>query len=464
MPQKSPPVRQYLVVISLVMLITIGLLILRDILTLANFALIYLLVVLLIAVRAGIGPSLLAAVICFLSFNFFLIKPYYTWRVSDGRELLDLMVFLLVAFLVGQLASDARQQAENARQRANEKEILHRLASTFNQLSTREGVYEALQKVLSEELHTRHVHILPYASVVVPTDQTVCYLVLGEGEKIYGTLCAAFDEAPDEIQLSLLNTSAIQARVALERIDLTEKLSRSQTIEEADRLKTALLHAVSHDLRTPITIIKTSAASLMSMRHQLEAEQQNEMLTVIENEADQLDRMVGNLLDMSRLQAGALYSHLDLNSLEEVVGDVAARMYQLHKAERIAIEFPDNMPLVKFDYGLMLQAVTNLVENALRYEPAQSKIEINTTIDREQKAVSVAVMNHGRNILPEVVEHIFEPFYHGPGGNIGLGLAITKGIIEAHQGRISVQDTPGGGATFTFTLPLSDDESVGMIV
>ncbi len=446
------------------MLTTIGLLILRDILTLANFALIYLLVVLLIAVRAGIGPSLLAAVICFLSFNFFLIKPYYTLLVSDGRELLDLIVFLLVAFLVGQLASDARQQTENACQRANEKEILHKLASTFNQLSTREGIYDALQKVLSEELHTRHVHILPYASVVIPTDQTVCYLVLGEGEKIYGTLCAAFDVAPNESQLSLLNTSVIQARVALERIDLTEKLSRSQTIEEADRLKTALLHAVSHDLRTPITIIKTSAASLMSMRHQLEAELQNEMLTVIENEADQLDRMVGNLLDMSRLQAGALYLHLDLNSLEEVVGDVAARMYQLYKAERIAIEFPDNMPLVKCDYGLMLQAVTNLGENALRYEPAESKIEISTSINREQKEVSVAVVNHGPNILPEVVEHIFEPFYHGPGGNIGLGLAITKGIIEAHQGRISVQDTPGGGATFTFTLPLSDDESAGIIV
>ncbi len=463
MPQKSSPIRQYLVVIFLVMLTTIGLLFLRDILTLANFSLIYLLVVLLIAIRIGMRPSLLAAVICFLLFNFFLIKPYYTWRVSDGRELLDLMVFLLVAFLVGQLASDARQQAENARQRANEKEILHKLASTFNQLSTREGVYEALQKVLAEELHTRHVHILPYASVVIPTDQTVCYLVLGEGEKIFGTLCAAFDEAPDEIQLSLLNTSAIQARVALERIDLTEKLSRSQTIEEADRLKTALLHAVSHDLRTPITIIKTSAASLMSMRHQLEAEQQNEMLAVIENEADQLDRMVGNLLDMSRLQAGALYLHLELNSLEEVVGDVAARMYQLHKAERITMQCPDNMPLVKFDYGLMLQAVTNLVENALRYEPAESKIEINTTIDREQHEVAVAVMNHGPNILPEVTEHIFEPFYHGPDGNIGLGLAITKGIIDAHQGRINLYETPGGGATFTFTLPLTDDESAGTI-
>ncbi|MBZ0317548.1 MAG: DUF4118 domain-containing protein [Anaerolineae bacterium] len=460
---KPSPIHQYLVVITVVMATTAGLLLLRDILTVANSSLIYLLIVLLIAIRSGTGPSLLAAVICFLSFNFFLIKPYYTFLVSDSRELLDLVVFLLVAFLGGQLASNARQQAENARQRANEKEILHKLASLFNQLSTREGVYEALQKVLSEELHTRHVHMLPYATGVMPTDQTVCYLVLGQEEKVYGTLCVAFNEPPTESQLSLLNTSAIQARVALERIELTEKLSRTQTIEEADRLKTALLHAVSHDLRTPITIIKTSAASLLSLRQHLDGEQQNEMLTVIENEADQLDRMVGNLLDMSRLQAGALYLHLELNSLEEVIGDVVARMYQLHKAERITMNFPDDMPLAKFDYGLMLQAITNLVENALRYEPAESKIEVNTRVDHDQQIVSVSVVNHGPTILPEVTQHLFEPFYHGPGGNIGLGLAITKGIIEAHQGQIRVQDTPGGGATFMFTLALPADSTGGIV-
>ncbi len=460
---KPSPIRQYLVVIAVVMATTAGLLLLRETLTVANASLIYLLVVLLIAIRSGMGPSLLAAIICFLSFNFFLIKPYYTFLVSDSRELLDLVVFLLVAFLGGQLASNARQQAANARQRANEKEVLHKLASFFNQLSTCEGVYDALQKVLSEELHTRHVHMLPYATVVMPTDQTVCYLLLGRGEKVYGTLCAAFDEPPTENQLSLLNTSVIQACAALERIELAEKLSRTQTIEEADRLKTALLHAVSHDLRTPITIIKTSAASLLSLRQQLDSEQQNEMLTVIENEADQLDRMVGNLLDMSRLQAGALYLHLELNSLEEVIGDVVARMYQLHKAERITMNLPDDMPLVKFDYGLMLQAITNLVENALRYEPAESKIEVDTRVDHDQQIVSVAVVNHGSTISPDVAQHLFEPFYHGPGGNIGLGLAITKGIIEAHQGQISVQDTPSGGATFMFTLALPADSTGGIV-
>ncbi|MBI5931736.1 MAG: DUF4118 domain-containing protein [Chloroflexi bacterium] len=456
---KLPSIRQYVIVITLVMSTTFGLFFLREVLTLANFSLIYLLVVLLIAARAGTRPSLLAAVLCFLSFNFFLIKPYYTFLVSDSRELLDLIVFLLVAFLVGQLASNARQQAKNARQRADEKEVLHKLASMFNQLSTREGIYDALQNVLSEELHTRHVHILPYASVVMLTDQTVCYLVLGQGEHVYGTLCVAFDEPPDETKLSLLNTSAIQARMALERIELTEKLSRSQTIEEADRLKTALLHAVSHDLRTPITIIKTSASSLMSLRQQLDVEQQNEMLAVIESEADELNRMVGNLLDMSRLQAGALYLHLELNSLEEVIGDVAARMYQLHKAERLSISFPDDMPLVKFDYGLILQAVTNLVENALRYEPAESKIEIVTTLATANNEARIAVINHGPTIVSEVRQHLFEPFYHGVEGNIGLGLAITKGIIEAHQGRITVEDTPGGGATFTFTLSLSKESA-----
>jgi two-component system sensor histidine kinase KdpD len=254
------------------------------------------------------------------------------------------------------------------------------------------------------------------------------------------------------VQLRLLETCTDQAAMALHRIDLMERARKSRTFEEADRLKTALLHAVSHDLRTPITIIKTSAHNLRTLHDALPAKEQIDMLVTVENEVDQLNDMVGNLLDLSRLRAGALQMNLELNDLEEVVGDVAARVYQRTGQERIKITFPDHMPLVLFDYGLILQALTNLVDNALRYEPADRLIEISGGVSGDEARLAVA--NHGSNIAPAERDQIMEPFHTGKDGHIGLGLPIAKGIIEAHRGRLWVEDTPGGGATFLFALPL----------
>jgi len=265
-------------------------------------------------------------------------------------------------------------------------------------------------------------------------------------------LCVAFDKSPSPLQLRLTNTCVAQAAMALHRIRLTKLARQSETFEEADRLKTALLHAVSHDLRTPITIIKTSANNLLNLGRTLPDEERVDTLKAIETEADHLNKMVGNLLEMSRLQAGALQLNSRLNALEEVAGDVAARVYQLTHEERIKIAFPDEMPLVPFDYGLILQALTNLVENALRYEPAGKQVEIRGRILENE--AQVAVVNHGPNITPEERAHIMEPFYHGLNGHIGLGLPIARGIIEAHHGQLWVEDTPGGGATSIFTLPL----------
>ncbi len=176
------------------------------------------------------------------------------------------------------------------------------------------------------------------------------------------------------------------------------------------------------------------------------------MLEAVEGEADELDHMVGNLLDLSRLRAGALTLNIQLNDLEEVVGDVAAHVYQRLNQERIKISFPADMPLVPFDYGLILQALNNLVDNALRYEPPESRIEIfGTAHDREAR---LGIANHGPNISAAERDLIMEPFYTGKDGHIGLGLPIAKGIIEAHHGQLWVDDTPGGGATFMLSLPL----------
>lgn len=430
---------------------TLLLWLLRDTLSSANIPLAYLLVVLVSAVYLGIGPSLFAALISFLCFNFFLVKPYYTFHVADPRDLLTLFVFLTVATLTGQLASYAQRQARNSQLRAYELNILYELVSKFNQLSDVESVHRVLKQVLQSDLAALQVDILPQPTQPVSADQTALYLLLRAGESVFGTLRVTFDKPPTESRVRLVTACTIQASLALERIELTRHAQRSKTFEEADQLKTAILHAVSHDLRTPITIIKTSASNLLNLDASLVQNDRVEMLQAIETEADHLDKMVGNLLDISRLKAGALQINSSLNSLEEVAGDVAARVWQLTHEERITIAFPEGMPLVNFDYGLVLQALTNLVDNALRYEPPGRKVEI--AGKAQSNCAQVAIINHGPNIPPEERDMIMEPFHHGQGGNIGLGLAIAKGIIEAHRGQIWVEDTPGGGATFVLTLP-----------
>jgi two-component system sensor histidine kinase KdpD len=447
--------RRPIMAAGLVLLVTIPLWRIRDALTLANFSLIYLLLTLVIAVWLGTVPSLTAAFVSFFCFNFFLIKPYYTLTVADPRELLDLFIFLLVALITGQLAAYARRQATVARHRASEQNILYELSSAFNRLNDRQDIYQALRDVVQDNLPLASCAILASHEAAPPTNnnQTTIYLLIGMNEQVYSTLRAIFLHPPTEAQRRFLMACVVQAAMALQRIELAEDVQRSRAIEEADRLKTTLLHAVSHDLRTPITIIKTAASNLQSLRDQMSLAEKQETAQVIEQEADHLDRLVGNLLDMSRLQAGALVLHEDWTAVSEIAGDVAALAWQRHQTARILLVFPDDMPLVRCDHGLILQALNNIADNVLRYEPAESQVEIRGSFN--EREVWLTVINHGATIPPEEKARIMEPFYHGQDGHIGLGLAISKGIVEAHRGRIWVEDTPGGGATFGIALPRS---------
>ncbi len=448
------------IAIGLVIVVTIPLWAIRDVLTLANFSLIYLLLTLIIAVWLGTFPSVTAALISFFCFNFFLIKPYYTLAVEDPRELLDLFIFLLVALITGQLTAYARQQAEVARHRAREQFILYELSSAFNRLHDREDIYQTLQTVVRENLPVKECVVLSTRETAPPNArQTTVYLFIGVHEQVYGTLCVGFESAPNESQRRFLMACVVQAAMALQRIDLAEDVQRSQAVKEADRLKTTLLHAVSHDLRTPITIIKTAASNLHALPEQLSPAEKQEMARVIEQEADNLNRLVGNLLDMSRLQAGALVLNEDWTAVSEIAGDVAALAYQRYQSARIRLNFPDDMPLVRCDYGLMLQALGNIADNALRYEPENNQAEIRGVFDAHE--VWLEVVNHGPTIPAAEKKIIMEPFSRGGDGHVGLGLAISQGIVEAHHGRIWVEDTPGGGATFIIALPRSPmtDES-----
>jgi len=442
----------YLLAVLVVSMITFGLWWLREDLTLANFSLIYIVGTFVVAIWLGTGPSLLAAVLTFINFNFFLIKPYYTLSVEDPREVIDLLVYLLVAVIASQLAAYARQQAEAARLHAAEQNVLYSLSSAFNQLTDRANIVQVLQQRLPEYLPVQDVEVLPQ-KVERPSEDkpTESFLVLQAGQSIYGTLRVTFTAVPTDSQMRLLMACTVQASMALQRIQLAESAQRSQSLEEADRLKTALLRAVSHDLRTPLTIIKTSAENLTDLHDRLPEAEQLEMIRTINQEADHLNKLVGNLLDMSRLQAGAVTINRHWNALNEVAGDVAAHTWQRYQAERIRLDFAPDFPLVLFDYGLLLQAVSNVVENALRYEPPESVVVVRGETDATE--VRLLIVNHGPTIPNNLKAQVMEPFFHGKDGRIGLGLAISKGIVELHHGRLWVEDTPGGGATFILALP-----------
>lgn len=466
--ERSP--RAYLLSAVLLALTTMALWLVRDALTLANFSLIYILIILLIAVWMGLGPALLAAVGSFFSFNFFLIRPYYTLAVEDPRELIDLFIFLLVASIASQVAAYARRQAASARQRAVEQQVLYQVSSAFNQLAQPEEIYEALKQVLRESLQAEEVVLLPEGSPDPDRDATTggatIFLLLEVSERVYGTLRVTFPAPPDESRSRLLMACTVQAAMALQRIELAQMAQRSQTLEEADRLKTALLRAVSHDLRTPITIVKSSSSNLRALGEQLSPAERLDLAQVIEDEIDNLDRLVGDLLDLSRLQAGALALRRRWNSLSEIVGDVAARVWQLNKEERILLALPEEMLLVYCDYALLARALSNIAENAVRYEPEGSRVVLTASMARGE--ARIVIENHGPKIPDEEKSLVLEPFYQGRteragsgNGNAGLGLAIAQGIVEAHGGRIWIEDTRGGGATFIVALPLDNVEPAG---
>ncbi|MBX3082183.1 MAG: DUF4118 domain-containing protein [Anaerolineae bacterium] len=449
----SVKIRNYVLTLLLVAIATISLSMLRLELNIANFSLVYLLVVLIVAIRFGTAASLLAAFVSFLCFNYFLVEPLHTFIIANPRDLIDLFIYLAAATLTGQLASYARRQATTATQRLYEQNILYELTRALNQATDATQIHGTLKQTLANIDNVKEVMLLSENQVVGRPAETTQYLLLSTGTQIFGSIAVTFRAPPSESLSRLIVTCVVQTATALQRIDLTAKVQQSRTFEEADRLKTALLRAVSHDLRTPLTIIKTSASNLQRLDAAITPTDRADMIEAIEVEADHLNEMVGDLLDISRLQAGALQINAEWNSLEEAAGDVAARIYQRFKQQRLRLDFPADMPAVRFDYGLILQTLSNLVENSLRYEPPDKQVIIEGRVINHQQ-VQIAVVNHGPTIPASERQAVMEPFYHGKGGQTGLGLAIAKGIVEAHHGELHIEDTKDGGVTFIFTLPL----------
>ncbi len=454
---------------------TVVLLTARAWLSTPVIVLLFLLPVILAATRWGVQPALAASLVAFFAFNYFFLDPRYTLSVKKPDEFLALLVFLVVAVLVGQLVSAANEHAAQARARELESATLYSLSST---LSAQAGLDEILSSVTRHVAQVfdlagceilliapdgslqSHVRYWPAGGGPQPEAGHVLDVPLTANQSPVGTLrltTRASGVMLEPASLQMLTTFAAQAGLVIERARLAREAARARLLEESDQLKSALLSSVSHDLRTPLAAIKASATVLLQ-DVALEASARRDLLSAINEESDRLNRLVGDLLDMSRIEAGALRLKPDWCDLDELIRAVVRRSSSRLAAFTMRLDWPDDLPLVFADYVQVDRVLTNLMENAIRFAPPSSVIEI--AARSSQTEVTVSVSNEGPAIPVEARARLFDKFYRvsegrSPDMGTGLGLSICKGIVEAHGGRIWVESplAENRGVRFVFTLP-----------
>jgi two-component system sensor histidine kinase KdpD len=418
-------------------------------LNLSDDLLIYLVAVVAITVVGGFWPAVFAAVGACLLLNWFFTAPLHTFTIAEPRNLLALVLFVTVAVAVSSVVHLAARRESDAARSAKETESLLGLAQTV--LGGADTPGDVLDHLTAS--HGGHAELLERVGAR-------WIKVASSGEPDPSVSSLRFEVRPDlalevsgqaaSATTSLLAGYTAQAVAALDRARLRTQAAQAEALAEGDRMRTALLRAVSHDLRTPLASIKASVSSLRQTDVHWSAEDETELLANIEQNADRLDALVGNLLDMSRLQAGSLEPFLRATAVDEVA-PVALR--GLDDADLLVIVVPDDLPLVRADPGLLERVLANLFSNALRHSPADLRPMLRAKEDGDR--VVLDVVDHGSGVPAGLKERIFEPFARldarSPG--VGLGLAVAKGFAEAMGGTIVAVDTPGGGLTVRVTLP-----------
>jgi two-component system sensor histidine kinase KdpD len=436
-----------------------------------NIALLYLLVVLLVATMIGMGPGILASVLAFLGFNFFFVEPLHSFRVTDPQDDLRLLTFLVVAIIGSSLAGRAREQANAAARSARELAALYGFSEEISAEVDLERILPLVAQTVTQLLNVPVCSVLLYdsagrlieratAGATLPEPQRRVDAFLRIGRRVLGVLRVtqrALDDPLTSEEQSRLETIASQVGLVLERARLVEEASQGRAQAEAERMKATLLSSVSHDLRTPLAAITGAASSLLEAGDQLGDATRTELLSSIHQEAERLDRLVNNLLEMTRLEAGGVTIRKEWQPLEGVLGAVLKRLDGRLRDREVHIDLPGDLPLVPFDAMLVEQVLINILENAVKYTPVGSAIDVSAAT--VGGAVRIDIADRGPGLATGEEERVFDKFYRSPGAKgrgVGLGLAISRAIIDAHGGRIWAEPRPGGGAVFHFTLPLGD--------
>jgi two-component system sensor histidine kinase KdpD len=444
---------------------------------LPNAEIAYLAVVMPVAVLFGRGPAVAAALMAALAYNWNFIPPAGRFTLFLPREWLAEGLFLAVAITTGQLAAGLRARAEEARRRERETSLLYQLVSAIAHESDLDAILAVIAAHAREAFGARRSAVwlrdrtgelrLAAGSTVDPAGETVALPLRNERRDV-GELRLGFDPprldqtaSEQRFQQAFLN----QATLAVERALLTREAREAQLLREADQLKSALLSSVSHALRTPLATILGSTTSLLQRELRWTEEARREVLDTIADEALHLNQLIGNLLDMSRIEVGALHLNREPQVLSELVEDTLAKRLRMRSSHRLIVEIPEEFPLLDADYGLIQHVLVNLLGNAAKYSPEGTEIRVEGVAAGEWAVVRV--VDQGPGIPPEERERVFQRFYrlerrNGRQEGMGLGLPICRSILEAHGGRLWIEDAPRGGAIFAFALPALPLDSIRM--
>jgi two-component system sensor histidine kinase KdpD len=427
-------------------LLTVVLAELRDELGLPSVLLLYLLVVVVAAAIGGVWPALGAAVAGFLLANWYFTPPLYTFTIGEGENLLALAIFLIVAVTVSGLVSlAARRAAEGQRARA-EAETLARLAGTSTVVELLESIRRTFALDGVTLWHRDDRDWVADADVGVRTERTEASLRVDSGH----VLALAGPPVPDD-ERRLLDAFVTELAGSIRIEELEADASEADDLERVNDLRLAILSAVSHDLRTPLAGIKASVTSLLDDEIDWSPADREAFLATIDTETDRLDELVGNLLDMSRLQTGALHVAATPIGLDEVVP--AALRSIGPRADGVAVDVAETLPRVVADPGLLERAVANIVANAVVHGGGAPVRVVAGSVDG---GVDLRVVDRGPGVPPDERDRMFVPFQRlgdsPQGGSVGLGLAVARGFVEAMGGSVEVEDTPGGGLTMVLRL------------
>jgi len=464
-----------------------------------------------LAARRGLYPAILASVLAFLVYDWFFVPPVYALTVSEPSEYVALVTLLVTSVLIGELLARVQHRATEARRQQAQTELLYEVSRAALSSSDVKEVYALALRRLSETLGlkwarlfvrrgSRLDEVATYGSALPNADfshllqrvveeaqplgvwrqsennvRIVSELNIGLGEasspeggileevdvplpiesRIEGVLVVGGKASGAPLsadEARFLRAYANQLASAVQRDRLADERARARALEESDRLRSALISSVSHELKTPLTAIKASATTLLEDGLD-DRPARRDLAESINRETDRLTRLVSNLLDMSRLEAGVLQPQVEWVSIADVIADVLDRMEPVLGGHPVTVRVPEGVAETPLDFVLISQVLTNLLDNAARYSSEKAAISISAEVVREQ--LRVTVFNEGNRIPPRDLERLFDKFHRlstAPGGT-GLGLAIARGIVEAHGGRIWAENVGRRGIAFTLTLP-----------
>lgn len=491
-----------ILVTGLIIVVTLAAQRWAEFLGLVNISMIFLLPVLFGSFKWGSKIGIIAALVSVLVFDFYFVPPVLTFTVYDLRYLISFGIFLLIAFIIGRLSSRLREQIASSCKREAQTSALYSLSREITALSELDIVLQNVVRKITEIIEGQVAILLPdtdgklafkccsnsYTSLFLDeSERSVAtwvyenkqsagkgtathsnavgmYIPLISEEGICGVLSIALENQEKYLQpehQQLFEAFASLTALAVNRIAWVEAAREAQLLGESDKLRTALLNSVSHDLRTPLASMIGAVTGLLEYNHLYDEASRIELLQSIQQGALRMNRLVNNLLDMARLESGMLKLNKDWCAVEEIIGAATQRLEPSLEDRDLEITYAQGIPLIHVDFVLIEQVLVNLLDNALKYSRPESKIKINVKNRDKEKEMEVSIKDWGSKIPVEDLERVFDKFYRVRAPRqirgTGLGLAISKGIIELHGGKIWAENCCDNEVRISFVLPLESD-------